>query len=63
MPVQSAFIGWRQEPDSYLEQILGEEHTAALNPIGTFDRNGIFFHSVLTLLAPLLTRLCGYTRL
>ena len=42
MPVQSAFIGWRQEPDSYLEQILGEERNAALNPIGTFDRNGIF---------------------
>ena len=41
MPVQSAFIGWRQEPDSYLEQILGEERTAALNPIGTFKRNGI----------------------
>ena len=41
MPVQSAFIGWRQEPDSYLEQILGEERTAVLNPIGTFERNGI----------------------
>ena len=28
-----AFIGWRQELDSYLERILGEERTAALNPI------------------------------
>ena len=36
-----AFIGWRQELDSYLERILGEERTAALNPIGTFERNGI----------------------
>lgn len=36
-----AFIGWRQESDYYLERILGEERTAALNPIGTFERNGI----------------------
>ena len=28
-----AFIGWRQELDSYLERILGEERTAALNQI------------------------------
>ena len=31
-----AFIGWRQELDSYLERILGEERTAALNPIVAF---------------------------
>ena len=36
-----AFIGWRQESDYFLERILGEEHTAALNPIGSFERNGI----------------------
>ena len=36
-----AFIGSRQELDSYLERILGEERTAVLNPIGTFERNGI----------------------
>ena len=24
MPMQSAFIGWKQEPDEYLEEILGE---------------------------------------
>ena len=36
-----AFIGWRHESDYYLERILGEERTAALNPIGTFERNGI----------------------
>ena len=36
-----AFIGWRQESDYYLERIPGEERTAALNPIGMFERNGI----------------------
>ena len=41
MPVQSAFIGWRQEPDSYLEELLGTERTSRLNPIKTFADNGI----------------------
>ena len=41
MPIQSAFIGWKQEPDSYLEDILGAERTAKLNPIRTFADNGI----------------------
>lgn len=41
MPVQSAFINWKQEPDSYLEQILGPERTKALNPLKTFVDNGI----------------------
>ena len=41
MPVQSAFIGWKQEPDEYLESIMGKERTAALNPIKTFADNGI----------------------
>lgn len=41
MPVQSAFIGWRQEPDSYLEALLGEERAAGLNPIRTFADNDI----------------------
>ncbi len=41
MPVQSAFIGWRQEPDSYLEDILGTERTSRLNPIKTFADNSI----------------------
>lgn len=58
-----AFIGWRQESDYFLERILGEERTEALNPIGSFERNGKTFHSVLMLFAPLLTRFCGYTRL
>lgn len=41
MPVQSAFIGWEQEPDAYLETILGQERLQKLNPIRTFRDNGI----------------------
>ena len=41
MPVQSAFIGWKQEPDEYLESIMGKERCAALNPLKTFLDNGI----------------------
>lgn len=41
MPVQSAFINWKQEPDEYLERILGHERWERLNPIRTFRDNGI----------------------
>ena len=41
MPVQSAFIGWKQEPDEYLEEILGTERAQFLNPLRTFIDNGI----------------------
>ena len=41
MPVQSAFINWKQEPDAYLEQILSAERCGKLNPIRTFSENGI----------------------
>ena len=41
MPVQSAFINWKQEPDAYLESIMGAERCARLNPIRTFMDNGI----------------------
>ena len=41
MPVQTAFIGWKQEPDEYLEEILGKERAARLNPLRTFLNNGI----------------------
>ena len=41
MPVQSAFIGWKQEPDEYLESLMGPERTARLNPLRTFVENGI----------------------
>lgn len=41
MPVQTAFIDWRQEPDAYLESILGKDRCARLNPLKTFLDNGI----------------------
>ncbi len=41
MPVQSAFINWKQEPDAYLESIMGKARAARLNPIRTFMQNGI----------------------
>ena len=41
MPVQSAFINWKQEPDEYLESIMGSERCARLNPIRSFLDSGI----------------------
>ena len=41
MPVQSAFINWKQEPDEYLESIMGARRCARLNPIRTFKDSGI----------------------
>ena len=41
MPVQSAFIGWEQEPDEYLESILGSERLNRLNPLKSFRDNDI----------------------
>ncbi|MBR2590217.1 MAG: amidohydrolase family protein [Clostridia bacterium] len=41
MPVQTAFIDWRQEPDAYLESILGKDRCARLNPLKTFLDSGI----------------------
>jgi hypothetical protein len=41
MPVQSAFINWKQEPDEYLESLMGQERASHLNPIKTFTDNGI----------------------
>ncbi len=40
LPMQSAFINWKQEPNEYLESILGKERVNFLNPIKTFhDQN------------------------
>ena len=39
--VQSAFNDWKQEPNEYLEAILGKERCSRLNPISTFADNGI----------------------
>ncbi len=41
LPVQSAFIEWKQEPDEYLESIMGKERCSRLNPIKTFLNRGI----------------------
>lgn len=41
MPIQSAFINWKQEPDEYLEKIMGPERAERLNPLRTFWDNGI----------------------
>lgn len=40
LPVQTSFINWPQEPDEYLEKILGER-AARLNPLKTFLDNSI----------------------
>ncbi len=40
-PMQTSFIGWPQEPDSYLEQILGSERASRLNPLRDFWDAGI----------------------
>ncbi len=40
-PMQTSFIDWPQEPDSYLEQILGTERAARLNPLRTMWDLGI----------------------
>ncbi len=41
MPIQSAFINWKQEPDDYLESLMGKERASKLNPIKTFVDNDI----------------------
>ena len=41
LPMQSAFIGWKQEPDEYLESILGPQRARRLNPLKTFRDAGI----------------------
>ncbi len=41
MPVQSAFINWKQEPDEYLVSIMGKERANRLNPLKTFRDHGI----------------------
>ena len=40
LAIQSAFINWPQEPDEYLERILGDR-AKALNPFKTFAAHGI----------------------
>ena len=40
LPVQTAFIDWKQEPDSYLESILGSR-SSMLNPLQTMWNKGL----------------------
>lgn len=41
MPIQSAFISWKQEPDSYLESLMGRERASRLNPVRDFAEHDI----------------------
>lgn len=41
LPMQTSFIDWPQEPDSYLESILGTTRASALNPLRRFADAGI----------------------
>ncbi|MEY8437344.1 amidohydrolase family protein [Atopobiaceae bacterium 24-176] len=40
-PVQTSFIGWPQEPDAYLERILGCRRADRLNPLRSYWDAGI----------------------
>ena len=40
-PMQTSFIGWPQEPDSYLASIMGSERASRLNPLRTIWDAGI----------------------
>ncbi|WP_066718790.1 amidohydrolase [Clostridium sp. Marseille-P299] len=42
IPLQTSFINWKQEPDEYLEEILGQR-CEALNPLATLLDNHIRF--------------------
>ena len=39
--MQTSFIDWPQEPDSYLRSILGDKRAARLNPLRTMWDKGI----------------------
>ncbi len=41
LSMQSAFIDWPQEPTVFLEEILGKERAANVNPLRTYDDQGI----------------------
>ena len=41
LPVQTSFIDWPQEPDEYLESIMGSQRAAKLNPLRDFVDAGI----------------------
>lgn len=41
LPMQTSFIDWPQEPDSYLASIMGERRASRLNPLRTLWDAGI----------------------
>ena len=41
LPMQTSFIDWPQEPDSYLHSILGDKRAAWLNPLRAMWDKGI----------------------
>lgn len=41
LPMQTSFIDWPQEPDSYLQEILGTARASKLNPLRSFIDAGI----------------------
>lgn len=41
IPMQTSFIDWPQEPDGYLESLLGPARAARLNPIRTLWDKGV----------------------
>ena len=41
LPMQTSFIDWPQEPDSYLRSILGDKRAAWLNPLRAMWDKGI----------------------
>lgn len=41
LPMQPAFIDWRQEPDDYLRTLLGEDRAMRLNPLRSLWDAGI----------------------
>lgn len=41
LPMQTSFIDWPQEPDDYLNSILGSERAVMLNPLRTMWDKGI----------------------
>ena len=40
LPMQIAFDDWRQEPSTYINEILGEERNSRLNPVKSFMERG-----------------------
>ncbi|MBQ6586671.1 MAG: amidohydrolase family protein [Coriobacteriales bacterium] len=41
LPMQTSFIGWPQEPDAYLEAIMGPDRANRLNPLRDFWDAGL----------------------